>query len=439
MTPDDRLPIVLVILDGLGDRACDVLGGRTPTEAARTPTLDALAARGANGVHIPFGRGVATSSEVSHWSMFGFEDVPFPGRAVLEAWGVGVEPPPHVPLFHLALRSGHPDGTAVRVSGRGGAGDAAEAAILFDALRGRKYEGITFGLEPIRASECLLVAAGAGSHEVSDSDPIFEHIHPWMQPLPLAEAADVAEAARTAGALQRWLRDSRSILCAHPVNRARVGRGLQALDLPVTKWPSLFDDRLLSFEQQVGVRGGAVTSSALYRGLARALRMTHVDQATGVLPPDEDIAARLVLAEKMLAEADFVHVHVKAPDEAGHRKDPHAKRHVVERLDTGLEALLGLADRVVVAVTGDHATPSVGSTLHTGDPTPLLVAGPGVRADSVQVFGETSSQAGTLGGMRARELMPLLTGSANRPFFRGHRPGPHRSIALPHAPTPMQT
>ena len=54
---DDRLPILLVILDGLGDRACAELGDRTPCEAARTPQLDALAARGVSGVHVPFGPG----------------------------------------------------------------------------------------------------------------------------------------------------------------------------------------------------------------------------------------------------------------------------------------------------------------------------------------------------------------------------------------------
>ena len=30
---DDRLPVVLVLLDGLGDRALPELGGRTPSEA----------------------------------------------------------------------------------------------------------------------------------------------------------------------------------------------------------------------------------------------------------------------------------------------------------------------------------------------------------------------------------------------------------------------
>jgi len=36
---DDRLPVVLVVLDGLGDRALPELGGRTPAEAAATPEI----------------------------------------------------------------------------------------------------------------------------------------------------------------------------------------------------------------------------------------------------------------------------------------------------------------------------------------------------------------------------------------------------------------
>src|SRR5918994_7322593 len=82
-------PIVVVLLDGLGDRAHDVLGGRTGIEAARTPNLDALCARGSCGVLYPVGPGRAPSSEVAHWSMLGYRPEEFPGRAVFEAVGRG--------------------------------------------------------------------------------------------------------------------------------------------------------------------------------------------------------------------------------------------------------------------------------------------------------------------------------------------------------------
>ena len=40
---------LVVIFDGIGDHACEVLGGATPLESASTPCLDDLAARGLSG------------------------------------------------------------------------------------------------------------------------------------------------------------------------------------------------------------------------------------------------------------------------------------------------------------------------------------------------------------------------------------------------------
>ena len=50
-------PIVVFLLDGLGDRAHEVLGGRTGNEAAATPNLDSLAARGSCGLFYAVGPG----------------------------------------------------------------------------------------------------------------------------------------------------------------------------------------------------------------------------------------------------------------------------------------------------------------------------------------------------------------------------------------------
>src|SRR5918995_4078736 len=82
-------PIVVVLLDGLGDRAHAALGERTANEAAATPNLDALAARGSCGVLYAIGPGRAPSSELAHWSMLGYHPDEFPGRAALEALGAG--------------------------------------------------------------------------------------------------------------------------------------------------------------------------------------------------------------------------------------------------------------------------------------------------------------------------------------------------------------
>lgn len=435
---DDRLPILLVILDGLGDRACPELGGQTPCEAAETPNLDALVAAGASGVHVPFGAGRATSSEHAHWSLFGFGGVPFPGRAAIEALGVGQRPPVGEPMFHLALRAGLPrDGKLFLGARARPREDAAVAAELFAALAGRTRDGVSFEILPLRTGEGVLVARGAGTREVSDSDALFDHLHPWMRPRPLPEARDAAAAARLAGLLEAWLLESRALLLAHPVNAQRRAAGLPPLDVAVTKWASLLDSAMPDFRRRNGLRGAAVTDTALYRGLARVLGMELIDIPYDATQPAADMRQRIAAAATLLEAHDFVHVHVKATDEAAHTKRPAFKREVIEATDAGLAELLTLSSRAVVAVTGDHASPSVGSLLHSGDPTPFVVAAPGLRPDAVTRFGERTALSGECGRLRADEVLPYLAGLANRPFFLGHRPGAALTLALPDDPEPM--
>src|SRR5688500_12080998 len=97
-------PIVVLLFDGLADRAHESLGGRTANEAARTPNLDALAARGSCGVLYAVGPGRAPSSEVAHWSMLGYRPEEFPNRAVLEALGGGQDVDPEDVFAFAALR-----------------------------------------------------------------------------------------------------------------------------------------------------------------------------------------------------------------------------------------------------------------------------------------------------------------------------------------------
>jgi 2,3-bisphosphoglycerate-independent phosphoglycerate mutase len=432
----DRLPIVLVVLDGLGDRPLAELGGATPAEAAATPVLDALARRGASGLHLPFGWGRATTSEWAHWSLLGYEGLPFPGRAVLEGLGAGLEVAMGRPVVHAALRSSVERDGRLWVTGRAGPADADDAAALLASLAPATLDGIAVTLEPLGCGEAVLTLAGAGSAEVTDTDPFFPDLHPWMRPQALAEASDPAEARRTAAALERFLRGCRARLVDHPVNAGRRRRGVGALDLLTTKWAGSRDP-LPSFEERTGLRGASVASTTLYAGIARLLGM-----ATETLPhradPREDMAARIDAARGRIVAGDtLVHVHTKATDEAGHSKRPHAKLEVLEAIDPGLEGLLDLCATAIVAVTGDHATPSSGGLLHSGDPTPLIVAGPTVRPDAVSRFGEEPAAAGAYGRLRAADVLPLLAGHANRPALLGHRPAPWTGAALPDRPEPM--
>ena len=429
---DDRLPAMLVILDGLGDRPIPGLGGQTPSEAAHTPVLDELARRGASGWHVPLGWGRAPTSELSHWALFGYAEQPFPGRAVLEGLGAGIDVPYGVAAMYGALRTSVSDGDLVRVTGRPAGGDGNDAARLLAELAPTAREhGIT--IQPLGGrGESVLLFSGYASGEVSDSDPFFEHLHPWLRPVATAPEGEVLAAELTA-----FLLSARAVLMASGVNAARITRGLPALDLLTTKWSGVRRP-LPPFVELAGVAGATVTSSGLYRGFANALGLSRVDVPSGNDLTGE-MAARVAAGAGLLdGGAAFVHVHTKATDEAGHTKQPFAKRDALEAIDAGLAPLLDLAGRAVVAVTGDHATPSTGGVMHTGDPTPFVVAGGAVRADRVTSFGEAPARRGDLGVLRATDVLPLLFSAANRPAFLGHRTSGRQTWALADHPAPLR-
>jgi 2,3-bisphosphoglycerate-independent phosphoglycerate mutase len=170
------------------------------------------------------------------------------------------------------------------------------------------------------------------------------------------------------------------------------------------------------------VTGAFVADSAFLQGLGSALGLEPLD-APETDDPVADLRGRIRLARERLDRGDtFVFCHQKTTDAAGHTKDPRVKQETIERLDAALVELP--TDRAIVCVTGDHATPASPEVIHSGDPVPLLVAGPGVRADSVRRFGELDCAAGILGRLRGPDLMPLLLNAADRPLFLGSRPTP---------------
>jgi 2,3-bisphosphoglycerate-independent phosphoglycerate mutase len=82
--------IILILLDGLGDRSYPILNHQTPLQAANTPNLDRLATMGGNGLFHASAIGQCLPSEMAHYLLFGYDAKHFPGRGLLEAVGFGV-------------------------------------------------------------------------------------------------------------------------------------------------------------------------------------------------------------------------------------------------------------------------------------------------------------------------------------------------------------
>ena len=389
-------PIVVLLLDGLADRAHESLGGKTGVEAARTPNLDRLCAAGSCGIIYAIGPGRAPSSEVAHWSMLGYRPDEFPGRAVFEALGRGQEVSPEHVFAYAALRPAErrPDGWWL--TGRPDpVDDAAEADRLVAACDGLQFEGLAFSLAHVWRGEAVLRIAGGADERVTDTDAFFRARHPLLRPQPL-----VPEAERTARAAEAWTR---------AVMRRLEGERFNVITL---KWWGR-PRAVPTFEQRHGLRGTFAAESAFLRGLGRCVGLNAVEN------PHINID---LVNERLDAGDTFVYVHDKRIDQAGHTKDPNLKRDAVELLDASLADLP--VDRAVVCVTGDHATPAFPEVIHSGDPVPFVVAGPGVRADRVREFGESACADGILGRLRGPDMMPVLLNAADRPLFLGSRPTP---------------
>jgi 2,3-bisphosphoglycerate-independent phosphoglycerate mutase len=391
-------PIVVVLLDGLADRAHASLGGRTGVEAAATPNLDRLCASGSCGVIYAVGPGRAPSSEVAHWSMLGYRPDEFPGRAVFEAFGRGQEVSAEHVFAYAALRPAERRDGGWWLTGRPDPErDAEEAERLVGRCDGIEVDGLSFVLEHVWRGEAVVRISGGADDRVTDTDAFFRDRHPVLRP-----QAVVPEAERTARAAEEWSRE---------VMRRLDGERFNVITL---KWWGR-PRAVPTFEQRHGLHGTFAAESAFLRGLGRCVGLTPVEN------PYVNVE---LLRERLDAGDTFVYVHDKRVDQAGHTKNPNVKRETVELLDESLAALRALTTRAIVCVTGDHATPASPDVIHSGDPVPFVVAGPGVRADSVVEFGELTCTAGILGQLRGPDMMPVLLNAADRPLFLGSRPTP---------------
>ena len=433
------MKIILVLLDGLGDRAYGVLGDRTPLQAASKPHLDRLASLGSNGLFHTALSGQCLPSETAHYLIFGYDLKEFPGRGPLEAIGYGIpfDKTDVVSLAHFACIAWEGKTPVLTHSRRDIRGEAAELSRLYESLTPCEIEGIRFELRQTRFNDAILILSGEVSPFVCDSDPMVIG-RPMAMIEPLSDNPEPEQAVRTARALNTYLGRCHRTLALHEVNRLREKRNQAPANFLATQRCG----RLVkqeSFKDRWDLSPMFIASGAVYEGLAKDLGMTFVPMKEGK-DPGKDLRDRVSIA---LAESDhdFFHVHTKVPDEAGHTGDPETKRRAVESLDAGLDVLVKAVEQrkdLLVAVTADHSTASVTSLIHSGEPVPLAIAGPGVRRDGVTAFDEVSCASGCLGFLRGKELMLMLLNYADRSALLGHRLDPFDRPYVPRKYKPFQ-
>jgi 2,3-bisphosphoglycerate-independent phosphoglycerate mutase len=379
--------IVLLVLDGLGGLSLEP-NGQTELEAAHTPNLDELAARGICGLHQPVGPGITPGSGPSHLALFGYDPVEYQvGRGVLAALGIGFDLVPQDVAARGNFCTLDQDGKVVdRRAGRIPTERNEELCAL---LRQIDLPGVEVFVETVKEYRLLLVLRGNGlGQEVEDTDPQKVGVRP------LVPKAGSVEAEETTRLVRLFLDRAREILAdQYPANMVLL-RGFSRRP----RWPS--------FEEVFGPRAAAIASYPMYRGVAQLVGMQ-------VLETGPTLDDRLDVLRGHWEDHDFFFLHVKRIDSAGEDGDFERKVKLVEEVDEVLPDLMSLGPDVLL-VTGDHSTPAI-LKHHSWHPVPVLLWSKHCRPDSVERFGERACIGGGLGPrIPATDLMPLALANALR-------------------------
>lgn len=419
--------LLYVILDGLGDDPLAALGGKTPLEAARTPVMDSLAARGKNGYVTTVGPGIAPESDIAVFAILGYDPHEHhTGRGPLEAVGAGLD----VKDGDLAYRvnfatvEADDDGWAIVDRRVGRDLTSEEAHELADQVQKNvRIPGATFEFRATVGHRGVLVLRSDGgrlSAEVENSDPAYGREgalgvaketfdNRVVTVAPVAGNEHDAGATRAAELTNEWLRSAYEVLDTSEVNRKRRSAGKLPGNFVLTRDGGDHLPDLVPFRQRFGLQMGCFVEMPVELGIARLTGMGIVEAPTGI-PPDQQYVKWAALGLEAIEGYDGLYIHIKGPDVPAHDGDHDAKIASIEQIDSLFFApLIDELDvrKTIVAVTADHST-SCARKAHTDGPVPLLVAGGVVMPDGVQSYGETAARDGSLGHLMGPDIMPNL-------------------------------
>lgn len=387
----------MIILDGLGDRPVIALNNQTPLQAANTPVMDKLLAKGSCGLIDPLSAGFPVDTHTGSAALMGVtrKDLLKLTRGPVEAAGVGVDMRSGDVLLRANFATVHDDGETIldRRAGRITRGTRELAEALQDIDCG---EGIIACVYAATHHRAVVRLRGENlSPDISNTDPC--HLNDNFKIL-TCHALDASNtmAHKTAKALNRFTQISHARLKIHTLNKsarlpanALLTRGAGLAFNP---------ENLLN---RLGLRTAVISGERTLHGLARLLGFEVIENPGFTATADTDLSAKFKAVNEALEKHDLVYLHIKATDIFSHSQDAQGKCDYLEVIDKAMEVIA--ADNLVIAISADHSTDS-NTGNHCGDPVPSLLYAPGCRVDSIQHFSETGCSQGGMGRIRASGL-----------------------------------
>ena len=358
---------IVVLGDGMADQPLEELGGKTPLEYADTPGMDNLARWGEMGMVKNVPRGMAPGSDTANLSVLGYDPkIYYSGRSPLEALNIGVD-----------MQEG----------------DVAIRANLVTLTQEENYEDkriLDHSADEITTEEAKILLEAVKKELENEifqfyTGTSYRHCLIWKEGMtvPLTPPHDIrgkkiGEYLPDEPALLEMQKKSYEILKDHPVNRARMEKGLNPGN-SLWFWGAGTKPSLDPFEEKFHKKGAMISAVDLLKGIAvgTSMKNIYVEGANGGLDTNYEGKADAALKALLEDGCDFVYVHVEAPDEMGHQGSIEKKIKAIEYLDQRVvarikEGMDASGEDYRMLVLPDHPTHICVKT-HTSDPVPYVL------------------------------------------------------------------
>jgi len=381
---------LVLIPDGMADERIAALGDMTPMQKANKPTMDALAAKATVGTVSNVPNGMVPESDTANMAILSFDPKVYSkGRSPLEAVSMGIEMKPDETAYrcNVVTLTEDEDAYEDRIILDHSADEitTAEADLLIKALQEEMGDEIKTFYTGVSYRHCLIWKNGNDTYNfMRPHDILGKRIGEY---LPRVEDGGKE--------FLDLMKKSYEILKDHPVNVARKARGLKPAN-SAWLWSPGKKPQLPSFKEHWGLNATVISAVDLIKGigLCAGMKSIDVEGATGNVHTNYDGKASAAI-EAFKNGADYVYIHVEAPDECGHRAETENKVLSIELIDQKIlkpvyEYLKGCGEAYKIMVLPDHPTP-VHLRTHTIDPVPFFIYSSEKDENGVASFDEFSA------------------------------------------------
>ena len=398
---------LVVVGDGMADFPIPELGNKTPLQVAYKPNMDRIAREGKNGRLRTVPNSLNPGSDVAILSVLGFNPKQFyTGRGAFEAAARGIQLEDNDIAFRCNLIT---EKNGVLVDYSAGHITSKDSTQLIEAVKEacEKKGKIEFypGLD---YRHFLIMRNSPISLQIKCTPP---HDAIGKKVSAILPKAKLPEAEASAALLKEAIRESKEILEGHQVNKARKTNGKNPGNM-IWPWGGGEKPTIPLFSEKYGLKAAVISAVDLVKGIGiyAGMKIINVPGATG--REDTNYEGKADYALKALKDHDLVFIHVEAPDEASHVKNPKLKVKTIEDLDKRLlgRLLENLKEPYAIAILPDHPTPIKIGT-HTREPVPFAIRSPRLKADNVKEFDELSAKKGGFGSVEQEGIVTLLLSS----------------------------